>query len=335
MRSEIYGAANPETIDTRMYVLLMQEEQNRYAEALPERLRLLELQRPLADSNPKMLANANGMLGVTYIMLGKPMEAERVLRESLAIWAKVQGTNENMQSLRSLANLATALQMQGRYADAEVAQRHALAIAAANTPAASDVVVTERASLGNLLRLQHRHEEALAELRGAAAALENAHGGASTTMKVYARLAEAELDAGNADRAHAPAARAVELGRARLSAGNPRLASPLFALARADLSRGQAAEAEKLLRETLAIRSPPIPGEDVRVLEVKAALVDALARLGKVGEARALRDEVEPLLRSSPLPYAKDLLARLPTSSSIRPSGSVDAAVVAGAPAAR
>ncbi|TLY51290.1 MAG: tetratricopeptide repeat protein [Gammaproteobacteria bacterium] len=71
------------------------------------------------------------------------------------------------------------------------------------------------------------------------------------------------------------------------------------------------AEAEPLLREALAVRCPPHPADDPRVLEVKVALVNALAAQGKSDEARMLTAEIKRPLKASTSPYAADLLARL------------------------
>jgi hypothetical protein len=46
-------------------------------------------------------------------------------------------------------------------------------------------------------------------------------------------------------------------------------------------------------------------------LEVKVGLVDALEALKKADEARALRAEIEPLLKASTSPYAAELRERL------------------------
>ena len=89
------------------------------------------------------------------------------------------------------------------------------------------------------------------------------------------------------------------------------LGTPLFALARADLALGHASEAEALLREAIAVRSPPFPPADPRILEIKVPLVRALDALGRADEARALRAEIEPALKASASPYAADLLAQL------------------------
>ena len=96
-----------------------------------------------------------------------------------------------------------------------------------------------------------------------------------------------------------------------LPANNWQLGTALFALARAELALGHATTAEPLLREALAVRSPPHPANDLRVLEVKVALVNVLAAQNKANEARMLRAEIEPLLKASAALYAADLRERL------------------------
>ncbi len=100
IRSEIYGADHPETIDARNFLLLALEGQGRYAEVLPARLRLIEDQLRFRESNPSMVASAYNMLGDTYNMLGRPVEAERALRDSLTIWATKQGATEGVANRR-------------------------------------------------------------------------------------------------------------------------------------------------------------------------------------------------------------------------------------------
>jgi len=309
VRTDVYGADNIETIDARTFVLLVEELLGRYAEVLPKRLQLLEDQRRFRDSNPGMLADAYNMLGDSYVILGRFAEAENAQRESLAIRAGKDGTNDSIASRRALSSLSDALQLEGRYSEAEAARRKTLALAVSAYPAGGDVPNAERGELGNILRLQHRHAEALDELRQAATALDG--GSKVHASMVQAQLAEAELDAGHPDLAFAAATRGLELGRASMPRGQRRLAYPLFALARAELAREHPAEAEPLLREALAVRSPPYPAYDPRVLEVKVALVDALTGLGRQAQAQALRAEIEPLLKASATPYAKDLLERL------------------------
>jgi len=181
---------------------------------------------------------------------------------------------------------------------------------------ASQWLNTSRGEIGNLLRLQHQFPEALRELREAVAALAATSGnatGASNPMLaiLQARLAEAELDAGHRAEAEAMATSALALARKALPAGNFRLGTALFSLARVKLAIADATAAESLLREALTVRSSVHPANDPRILEVKVALVNALTAQQKTAEAQNLAAEIAPLLRSPTHPYLADLRARL------------------------
>jgi len=65
------------------------------------------------------------------------------------------------------------------------------------------------------------------------------------------------------------------------------------------------------LREALPMRTPIFPAADVRVLELRVGELMALAASNHPPEPHQ-RDEVEALLRANTMPYARDLLARLP-----------------------
>jgi serine/threonine-protein kinase len=89
------------------------------------------------------------------------------------------------------------------------------------------------------------------------------------------------------------------------------LGVPLFAVASARLAAGRADEAEPLLAEALAVRSPPHPASDPRVLEVEVARVRAWTLLGKHDEAERMRADIAPRLRALGTPYGSDLRLKL------------------------
>lgn len=128
-----------------------------------------------------------------------------------------------------------------------------------------------------------------------------------------ADLSAAQLDAGDASAARVSAESAVAAARKVYPQGHYRLGLPLFALGRAELALEHAAAAEPLLREALAVRSPPYAADDPRVLEVQVALVGALREQGKRADAAELRAQIEPVLKSSPSAYLADLRTRLET----------------------
>ncbi|MEP7043050.1 MAG: serine/threonine-protein kinase [Dokdonella sp.] len=309
---QLYGANHRETLVSRSNLLRVLENQGRFEEALQGRLEVLKATEAIGDARPEQVAYAHNFIALDYRNLGRAVEAEQASRAALAVWAKVQGSNDEWDSADPMRGLAQALQLQGRFGEAEAAYRAALAVEARHEPANSHWLNRDRGFLGELLRLQHRHADALQELREASAAISVASGNSDPIFCVLqSQLAEAELDAGDADAALRIATRALDMARSALPPRNYRLGGPLFAQARAELANGHAARAEPLLRETLAVRHPPYPGDDLRVLEVKASLIGALIVLQQDTEARSLRSEIEPLLKASPSPYANDLLARL------------------------
>ncbi|HEY0231959.1 MAG TPA: serine/threonine-protein kinase, partial [Dokdonella sp.] len=309
---QLYGADHRETLVSRSNLLRVLENEGRFEEALQGRLDVLKSTQAIGDARPEQIAYAYNFIALDYRNLGRAVEAEQASREALAVWARIHGSNAEWDSADPLRGLAQALQLQGRFDEAETAYRAALAIEAKHEPADSHWLNRDRGFLGELLRLQRRYADALKELREANAAIGAPNGGHDPIYCVLqSQWAEAELDAGNADEASKIATRALEMARVALPPRNYRLGAPLFAQARAELANGHAERAEPLLREALAARSPPYPGSDLRVLEVKATLAGALSALQRDAEAHALRSEIEPLLKGSPSPYAHDLLDRL------------------------
>lgn len=305
----VFGPEHRETIVAQSNLLWTLERQGRYAEALEQRLALLETEKKIADPRPEQMAYAYNFLASDYLGLGRFAEAEQAARNSLAAWRKVHGSDDELDSAESQQLLAQALQFAGRYAEAESAWRAAVRIRSANEPADSLWLNATRAGLGDLLRLQHRSAEARDLLRAVAAAVPVAPN--PVRASVLAIKAETELDAGSADDATRSAEEALTIARAVLPPGNFRLAPALHALARCRLATGKPDDALRLLREALPMRTSIFPADDVRVLELRVGELMALAASNHPPEPHQ-RDEVEALLRANTMPYARDLLARLP-----------------------
>lgn len=313
INEQLFGPDHRETLVARSNLIRVLENRGRFADALQGRLQLLQTTRSLSETRPEQLAYAYAFVANDYRGVGQLAQAEEAYRASLSLWAKIHGTDDATDSADPLVNLALNLQLQGRHAESEAAFRHALAIEGPHEPPSSRWLNRDRANLGNLLRWDHRYAEALVELRGARAALGTSVKGTDPIVsQLLAQLSEAELDGGNREQAASIADDALSMARSGLPADNYRLATPLFALARAKLALGKPAAAEPLLREALSVRgSPPLPAADLRVLELKVGLAVTLAALGKDAEAQALAAEAKPLLLAQSSPYAKELRARL------------------------
>ncbi len=290
------------------------ELEGRFAEALPARLAMLAKEHAtLAETTPETLAFHTNFLGIDYRELGRFEEAEARFREALAMWQSIHGSAATPDSAPALMNLGVTLALQGRLAEAETTMQAALAIRTKHEPAGSLPLNQSRGEYGNLLRLLGRPTEAADEQRAAidaySAALRAAGNGRHPVLStLLAQLAESQLDAGNAGAAETSANDALAMARETLPANNLRLGTSLFALARARLALEKDESAVPLLREALAVRSPPYPAGDPRVLEVEVALADAL---GTSDEAHALRRRLVPVLEALATPYARILLARL------------------------
>ena len=187
--------------------------------------------------------------------------------------------------------------------------RKSVEIAKKHEPPTSVWLNGTYASLADLLRLERRYDEAHTVLQQALTALPEKP--TPTRVALLAYLAEVQFESGDASAAIDTATKSLAMARTTLPEHNLQLGYPLLALGNAKLATGHADEAEPLLREALAVRSPPNPPGDPRVLEVEVPLYQAMMQNGRVDEARALRQRIEPLLRALDTAYAKALLARL------------------------
>jgi serine/threonine-protein kinase len=312
IRLETVGPDHRSTVGQEHNLLVVVEFRGRYREALPKRLELLGRATRSAQLHPIDIARLNEALGIDYRELGMLREAEGTCRRALTLLQQAQGSR-GPGSINARRHLGLVLQLDGRYAEAAAVFREALAIQLEHgSPTAPSVAVT-RAHIGNLLRLQHRYDEAVQELKGASEALASAKALPRVQPTVLAALGEAQLDAGDGAAARASAEAALRAARRSFSDGHPLVAAALFALARAEIALGNPGTAEPLLREALALRTPLLPADDPRLLEVQVARVGVLEALGRGGEAGPLRTSTTARLRRSRSPYAADLLARLRT----------------------
>jgi tetratricopeptide (TPR) repeat protein len=256
-------------------------------------------------------------LGLDYRELGRLDEAEATFRDAIVRWTLIHGNEDSPDSAAARVNLGVTLTLLGRLGEAEHVLRDAVALRSAHEPAGSLTLNLSRGEFGNLLRLQGRTAEALRETRAAYDAYAtslSASGEAPTPgiVVLQGQLAECQLDAGMTGDADHSARQALDRARELLPAGNPRLGASLFALGRVRIAQERPLEAEALLREALEVRRVNYPAHDLRILEIRVALVDAFDTLGKYKDATDLRQEIEPLLVRSPSAYARTLRSRLP-----------------------
>jgi serine/threonine-protein kinase len=317
VRLRTVGEDHRDTFIVRHNLLVLQETMGRVAQALPQRLALLERAQTSGRVNPRDLASYYLATGRDQRDVGQFDAAAPMLRKAIEAFSDTLGptTDVVVAAWRSLGGTLT---LAGRYDDADAALRKALEIQKGRSGDNPVRMAFVHAELGNLLRLRHRVDEALALLEPAATVFDDgAFSGSTVRAAVLTALSEAQLDGGDADAARSSAGKALEAARATLPPRHFLLGAPLFALARAELALGSPQSAETLLQEALEVRQSTHAVDDPRMLEVQVARIVALSALGRDHEAAALRAGIEPRLRASQLPYAADLRARLRASTAV------------------
>jgi serine/threonine-protein kinase len=309
----VLGPDHDRTLNQENSLLELVERQGRIAEALQQREPLIARASKPGVSTPRRLAGYLQVIGHDYALVGRLDEAERALRQSLALGEQAQGKRA-LPDQDARRDLGFVLTLRGRYDDAEKVLRETLAIEGEKR-AASAVDTPRRLAemlLGDLLRRRHRLDDALATLHRAASFPASVADTDTARPLVLARLSEAELDAGDVAAATADARSASEAARKAFLPIDIRNGYVLYALGRAQLAAGKAADAKATFDSSLAVRVPPQTDADPEVLEVKVALAAALAAEGRREQAQALAATVTPLLAASASPYAADLRQRLP-----------------------
>jgi len=308
---ERLGPDNISTLSSMHNLLGDIEGQGRIAEALPQRLALLDLAMASTALSPVRKAHHIDAVANDYRELGRFAESEAMTRKALAMIVEAQGPRARA-SVLILRHLGLTLGFQGRYSEAEALFRDALAIQLEGAPITSFAACGLRRDIGTVLAQQHRYTEAIAQLQALKidACMVGLTDSDPWRPQALADLSQAQLDNGDAAVAYATAQQALDYGHKALQ-NTYHLGIPLFALARAALALERAPEAEPLLRQALALRSTVHPADDPRILEVKVALIAALTALRKTDDAEILTAEVGPVLRASATPYSADLRKRL------------------------
>jgi serine/threonine protein kinase len=316
IRMATVGPDHHDTMINEHNLLVAIELQGRFAEALPQRIRLLERQQHSGSAHPRDLAATFGSLGRDYAHAARFADAESALREALAINERAVGPKSPVGNSHRGA-LSSVLMYEGRYADAEAVQREAVDVAAAHDPPGSIALAKLRSDLGTVLRAQHRYREAVAiEKQAADAFATGAKKGNPWHPDVLANLALAEIESGDAAQARVDAEKGVALARENWQPGEFRQAMPLLALARTRMNEENYAEAEPLLREALRARTSAEVAAHPCVLEIEVELIRTLVVLGRADPARAseatqLTVAIAPALKASESQYLADLRKRL------------------------
>jgi hypothetical protein len=318
---------------------------DRPADAVPILRRVLDDQRQLDGSDTPRVRNAIYQLGLALAEAGELGEALALVRETIALEVKQNGSDDNEDRRNFRAALAVVLGFARRTDEAlalmprgaagpqalpdapslgqmmnHLRYAHLLALAGDARAAArvageaaqrtDEAHAQYRAEALHIAafnaRLQRRHAEALALAQQAWTDSGRAKARPAIQAAIAAELAAALIERG--DHAHAePLVRqSLALFEQAQVAPSPRSATAWIAQARLHLHGGHSDEAEATLRPLRAAWEAAHPRSEWHG-ETLYWLARVQARRGDVQGQRALDHLAAPLLRASPLPALRSL----------------------------
>jgi len=264
--------------------------------------------RVLGNDHPDLGYPLN-LLGGVALEQGDWRKAEPLLRNSFAIWSKLDPSNVLVVS--AFNGRGRLLQAEGKYSEARRYFQRALDTAQRQAGSAYTVarVLYNFAVLefddGDYRAAEEKAERSLSMARAM-------HGGetAPDTAFTMMTLAEARLLQGDPAGAETILRPALDILKNKLPARYPPVMTAEIRLGEALTAEGKAAGAEPILREALASAyAPPFRIPAWQVGEAESALGWCLAVLGRTEEARALVWRSRQKLATDPRPIFRKLAA--------------------------
>ncbi len=248
-----YGARHQETVSVRaklVNVLWQLGRTNAAYLLAQENIKLIET---LSDYPEVEVANVFSQFAVMLEATNRHVEAEQLMRRSLAIWEEQLGS-ENPQVASGLSNLANLLKASNRLVEAEALARRAVTIWELNFGKNHEKIAIGLSNLASLLYSLGRFIEAEPLMRRALTIWEGCFGSNHThvatglnnlanLLRVNNRLSEAEL----------MMRRALSIDEHCFGSNNALVANRLHNLAGILQSTNRVAEAEQVYRRALAI----------------------------------------------------------------------------------
>ncbi len=269
-------------------LIVLDRDLDRAWELETEALRIRRLH--LKPDSP-LIAQALNDLGLIARQRGDLEKGEQLLKEALALDPAKHG--QEIEKLATINNLASLLQDQGRYQEAESYFRQAL-------EAKRRLLGPNHPSLGRaannlalLLMEQQQYDEAEPLLEEALAVSRKCFGEehlfVAFTLANVGRLHLGRLELDRAEEAYRES---VSIRRKVVESSSPHVARGLKHLAEVQLLRGDPMGAEASIRETLEILRQNFSEEHWRI-------IDAEGVHGAILAARLRFEEAEPLLLHS------------------------------------
>ncbi len=227
-------------------------EQARYAEAVAELRRSLELRRKIFSPAHRSLAISHGNLAISLNGAGRYEEAFGHFQQSLSIFERAYG-QRHPDVGTALLNLGEALAQKGQYREAQAACERALSIHEAVYGAGNVGVVEALDNLSEALLQQGRFEEASRHARRAIAIREKVQSDNPNLIRVLDTLGRALRVGGDVAAARSRFRQALDLAERDLGREHPLVAESLSGLGACAQDRGDLAAALRFHRRALAI----------------------------------------------------------------------------------
>jgi serine/threonine protein kinase/tetratricopeptide (TPR) repeat protein len=233
-------------------------------------------------------------LGRTILTTGSTnrlQEAEACLRKALELDERIVGKGK-LSQVHAHLSLGEVLERQGKLDEAEIHYRQAAAIARKEGGADALDLPWPLSALANLLRQRGKLTEARAAAEEAVAICQRNPDRVSPSSQrdAFAALGDVLTDLGDTAAVETLDAQQLQYLHTSLPPDDPELANALAMLTLERLDHRRWAEAEKIVRECLAIREKKLP-DDWRTFNARSMLGGALLGQKKCAEA-------EPLLLS-------------------------------------
>jgi serine/threonine protein kinase/Tfp pilus assembly protein PilF len=295
-----FGAEHERVAETLNDLGKLLAERADFAAAAPMLEQALAMRRKVLGPEHPDVAVTLIELGRVYSDQGNDQRAEPLVRESLAIRKKVLGEDDH-ETATSRTDLALMLWRRGDLDGAESLYRQCLEIYRKTRGDDHPDVAIVLSILGAIATDKHDYAAAEALLRQALALsrqrLGEKHPDVASTLN---KLSTALRQQGKYDEAASASREALQIAAPALGNDHPDVAIYKVNLARVHLARKQAAAAESLLREALAIRQRAYPAGNWRIGEAEGLLGETLSALGQYDEAEGMLLDAHRLLKDGP-----------------------------------
>jgi CHAT domain-containing protein/tetratricopeptide (TPR) repeat protein len=289
----------------------LQEQQGRYEESERVYRRSISvLEKALGPNHARVRGGLNNLANL-YITLGRYRDAEALLRRLISS----SPNSEGEEAATNLANLASALDSQARYREAEDAYKQAIAVHERALGPDHPGLATVLANLANLYSRLGRSSEYEVLQKRAISLLENAYGPDHPEVSsAQTNLAWFYTSVGRNAEAEVILKRTLTAEEKSLGPDHPTVAQTLGALAHIYGYQGRLAEAEALYKRSLAITEKALGAGHPDLAAPLGALGNLYADEKRFAEALPLFEQalrIEEQMVGPDHPDTAEALARL------------------------